>query len=33
MMSDKSLNIFDECAAECVYIHMCPQQEWRNSSS
>ena len=25
MMSDKGLNLFDECAAECV--HLLPQEE------
>ena len=30
-MSDKDLNLFDECAAECV--HLCPQKEERTSSS
>ena len=25
MISDKGLNLFDECAAECV--HLCPQEE------
>ena len=25
MMSDKVLNLFDECTAECV--HLCPQEE------
>ena len=24
-MAEKGLNLFDECAAECV--HMCPQKE------
>ena len=24
-MSDKDLNLFDECAAECAYV--CPQEE------
>ena len=24
-MSDKGLNLFDDCAAECVYL--CPQKE------
>ena len=31
MVSDKSLNLFDECAAECV--HLCPQKEECTSSS
>ena len=30
-MDDKGLNIFDECAAECV--HLCLQEEERSSSS
>ena len=30
-MSDKGLNLFDECAAECV--HLCPQEELCTSSS
>ena len=30
-MSDKGLNLFDECAAECV--HLCPQEEKCTSSS
>ena len=29
MMSDKGLNFFDECAAECV--HLCPQEEQSTS--
>ena len=28
MMSDKSLNLFDECAAEC-YVHLCTSSSWR----
>ena len=30
-MTDKGLNLFDDCAAECV--HLCPQEEQRTSSS
>ena len=30
-MSDKGLNFFDECAAECV--HLCPQEEQSTSPS
>ena len=26
-MTGKGLNIFDDCAAECVYIYLCPQEE------
>ena len=30
-MAGKGLNLFDECAAECV--HLCPQEEeWTSSS-
>ena len=29
-MSDKGLNIFDKCAAECV--HLCPQEGCVSSS-
>ena len=31
MMSDKGLNLFDECATE--YVNLCPQEEERTSSS
>ena len=30
-MTDKGLNLFDDCAAECVYL--CPQEEDCTSSS
>ena len=30
-MSKKGLNLFDECAAECV--HLCPREEYCASSS
>ena len=30
-MTDKGLNIFDECTTECVYL--CPQEEECTSSS
>ena len=30
-MADKGLNLFDECAAECV--DLCPKEEERTSSS
>ena len=30
-MADKGLNLFDECATECV--HLSPQEEERTSSS
>ena len=30
-MTDKGLNLFDDCAAECVYL--CPQKEECTSSS
>ena len=30
-MADKVLNLFDECAAECV--DLCPKKEERTSSS
>ena len=30
-MADKGLNLFDDCAAECV--HLCPQEEKRTSFS
>ena len=30
-MADKGLNVFNECAAECV--HLCPQEEECSSSS
>ena len=30
-MADKGLNLFDECAAECVCL--CPQEEERTISS
>ena len=30
-MTDKGLNLFDDCAAECVYL--CPQEEQCNSFS
>ena len=30
-MEDKDLNLFDDCAAECVYL--CPQEEECTSSS
>ena len=29
--TDKGLNLFDDCATECV--HLCPQEEERTSSS
>ena len=32
-MTDKGLNLFDDCAAECVYIYPCPQEEQYTSSS
>ena len=32
-MTDKGLNLFDDCAAECVYIYSCPQEEECTSSS
>ena len=30
-MAEKGLNLFDECAAECV--HLCPQEEQCTSFS
>ena len=30
-MTDKGLNLFDDCVAECVYL--CPQEEECTSSS
>ena len=31
-MTDKGLNVFDNYAAECTYIYICPQEEQRTSS-
>ena len=31
MMTDKGLNIFEDCNVECV--HVCPQEEWFTPSS